>query len=123
MLIAVELIGRIEDDVVSVERERGPSATSVDAYMKTFRVSEIVAVQAVKEMVENSWKDINEGCLKPTEVPMDLLTPIVNLAQMTDVAYRYNDGFTFQKRRLKNILHYCFVFGPHVISSVCYKWL
>ncbi|KAM0044817.1 putative lyase [Helianthus debilis subsp. tardiflorus] len=106
MLIAIELIGRIQDDVVSVEfeRERGPSATSVDAYMKTFRVSEIVAIQAVKEMVENSWKDINEGCLKPTEVPMDLLTPIVNLAQMTDVAYRYNDGFTFPEKTLKEYI-------------------
>ncbi|KAI7731309.1 hypothetical protein M8C21_002585 [Ambrosia artemisiifolia] len=110
MLIATELIGRIEDDVVSVEfeRERGPSATTVDAYMKTYMVSENVAVEALKKMVENSWKDIHEGCLKPKEVPMDLLAPIVNLARMTDVAYKYNDGFTFPEKTLKGYIELLF---------------
>ncbi|XP_076890216.1 alpha-copaene synthase-like [Bidens hawaiensis] len=106
MLIATELIGRIENDVVSVqfERERGPSATSVDAHMKAYMVSENVAVKAVKNMVENAWKDIREGCLKPTPMPMDLLAPIVNLAQMTDVTYKYNDGLTFPEKTLKEYI-------------------
>lgn len=86
------------------ERERDTTATGVDAYMKTFGVSENVAVEEVKKLVENTWKDINEGCLKPREVPMDLLSPIVNLARIVDVAYKYNDGFTFPEKIFKEYI-------------------
>ena len=55
-------------------------------------------------MAENAWKDINEGCLKPREVPMDLLAPVVNLARMIEVAYKYNDGFTFPEKTLKEYI-------------------
>ncbi|KAI3777091.1 hypothetical protein L1987_46885 [Smallanthus sonchifolius] len=106
ILTASESIARLHDDVMTVEfeRERAPSATGVEAYMKTFGVSENVAVEAVIEVVENAWKDINEGCLKPREVPMDLLTPIVNLARMIDVAYKFNDGFTFPEITFKEYI-------------------
>ncbi|KAL8234115.1 hypothetical protein R6Q59_020215 [Mikania micrantha] len=104
--LAVELVGRLTDDVVSVEfeRERGPIVTSVDAYKKSFEVSEDVALEALKNIIENAWKDINDGCLKPTEVPMDLLSTILNLARMTDVAYRHNDGLTFPERSFKKYI-------------------
>ncbi|KAJ0765925.1 putative lyase [Helianthus annuus] len=106
IISAIELIGRIEADVayVKFKRERGPSATSVDAYMKAFMVSENVAVEAVNKMVKNAWNDLNEGCLKPTEVPMDLLTPIVNLARMNNVVYRYDDGFTYPENTFKEYI-------------------
>ncbi|KAM0039522.1 putative lyase [Helianthus debilis subsp. tardiflorus] len=106
IMIASQTISRLQDDVMTVEfeRERAPSATGIDTYMKTFGVSENVAVEAINKMVENAWKDINEGCLKPREVPMDLLAPIVNLARMIDVAYKHNDGFTFPEKTLKEII-------------------
>ncbi|KAJ0694634.1 putative lyase [Helianthus annuus] len=106
ILIASESIARLHDDVMTVEfeRERGPSATGVEAYMKTYGVPENEAVEEVKKLVENAWKDINEGCLRPREVPMDLLSPIVNLARMIDVAYQYNDGFTFPEKTLKKYI-------------------
>ncbi|MFS7947693.1 putative lyase [Helianthus anomalus] len=106
ILIASESIARLHDDVMTVEfeRERGPSATCVEAYMKTYGVPENVAVEEVKKLVDNAWKDINEGCLRPREVPMDLLSPIVNLARMIDVAYQYNDGFTFPEKTLKKYI-------------------
>ncbi|KAJ9557892.1 hypothetical protein OSB04_012506 [Centaurea solstitialis] len=91
------LIGRLRDDLVSFEfeRERGSSITSIEAYIKTYGVSETEAVEGVKKIIENAWKDINDGCLQPREVEMDVLAPIVNLAKMSDVTYQYNDGFTF----------------------------
>ncbi|KAF5796740.1 putative lyase [Helianthus annuus] len=106
IISATELIGRIEADVayVKFKHERGPSATSVDAYMKAFMVSENVAVEAVNKMVKNAWNDLNEECLKPTEVPMDLLTPIVNLARMNNVVYRYDDGFTYPENTFKEYI-------------------
>ncbi|KAI3499107.1 hypothetical protein L1887_34900 [Cichorium endivia] len=96
-LQACELITRLEDDVMTYqfERERGQSATSVDAYIKTYGVSEKEAIDELKIMIENARKDINEGCLKPREVSMDLLAPILGVARMLDVIYRYDDAFTF----------------------------
>nr|QIK00169.1 sesquiterpene synthase 3 [Senecio scandens var. incisus] len=101
-----ELIGRLQDDVSSFEfeRERDATATGVDAYMKTFEVSEKIAVEEVKKIIENTWKDIYEGCLKPRDVPMDLLAPIVNLARIVDVAYKYHDGFTFPEKIFKECI-------------------
>ncbi|KAJ9567254.1 hypothetical protein OSB04_003220 [Centaurea solstitialis] len=97
LIIALEIIGRLKDDVASFkfERERPTSLTSIDAYTKSFGVSEDVAVDQVKKIAEDAWKDINNGCLKPRELSMDLLAPIVNLARLSDVAYVKNDGFTF----------------------------
>ncbi|KAL8199343.1 hypothetical protein R6Q57_012911 [Mikania cordata] len=86
------------------ERERGPIVSSVDTYKKSFEVSEDIALEALKNIIENAWKDINDACLKPTEVPMDLLSTILNIARMTDVAYRYNDGLTFPERSFKKYI-------------------
>ncbi|KAI3499105.1 hypothetical protein L1887_34898 [Cichorium endivia] len=115
-LQASELITRLEDDVMTYqfERERGQSATSVDAYIKTYGVSEKEAIDELKIMIENARKDINEGCLKPREVSMDLLAPILGVARMLDVIYRYDDAFTFPGSTMKEyitllfgVLHPC----------------
>nr|ACZ50512.1 germacrene A synthase 3 [Helianthus annuus] len=110
-LQASELISRLQDDVMTYqsERERGQSATGVDAYIKTYGVSEKEAIDELKIMIENAWKDINEGCLKPREVSMDLLAPILNLARMIDVVYRYDDGFTFPGKTMKEYITLLFV--------------
>nr|A0A0D4D912.1 RecName: Full=Sesquiterpene synthase TPS3; AltName: Full=Germacrene A synthase; AltName: Full=Terpene synthase 3; Short=XsTPS3 [Xanthium strumarium]AJT60315.1 germacrene A synthase [Xanthium strumarium] len=111
ILQASELISRLQDDVMTYqfERERGQSATGVDSYIKTYGVSEKEAIEELKKMIENAWKDINEGCLKPREVSMDLLAPILNLARMIDVVYRYDDGFTFPGKTLKEYITLLFV--------------
>ncbi|KAI3694376.1 hypothetical protein L1987_77341 [Smallanthus sonchifolius] len=111
ILQASELISRLQDDVMTYqfERERGQSATGVDAYIKTYGVSEKEAIDELKKMIENAWKDINEGCLKPRQVSMDLLAPILNLARMIDVVYRYDDGFTFPGKTLKEYITLLFV--------------
>ncbi|KAK9080879.1 hypothetical protein SSX86_000021 [Deinandra increscens subsp. villosa] len=50
IMIASQSISRLQDDIMTVEfeRERAPSATGVDAYMKTFGVSENVAIDEVE---------------------------------------------------------------------------
>ena len=91
------------------ERERGQSATGVDSYMKTYEVTEKEAVNELNKMIEDAWKDINEGCLKTTEVSMDVIAPILNLARMIDVVYRYDDGFTFPEKSMKEYITILFV--------------
>ncbi|KAJ0814508.1 putative lyase [Helianthus annuus] len=106
ILTAGQFISRLQDDVVTFtfERARAPSITCVDAYMKTFGVSEDVAIKAIKNVVENRWKDINEGCQKPREVPMGILAPLVNLARIVDVFYKYKDAFTFPENTIKEYI-------------------
>ncbi|KAJ9542776.1 hypothetical protein OSB04_029282 [Centaurea solstitialis] len=111
ILKASELISRLQDDVMTFqfERKRGQSATGVDAYIKEYNVSEEVAIKEIKKIIENAWKDINEECLKPTVVSMALLTPILNLARMIDVVYKFDDGFTFPGKTLKDYITLLFV--------------
>ncbi|KAM0017086.1 putative lyase [Helianthus debilis subsp. tardiflorus] len=106
ILTTSQFIIRLHDDVMTFtfERERAVLVTSVDAYMKTFGVSENVAVEAIKNIVENGWKDLNEGCLKPREVPMEILAGFVNLTRMVDVFYKYNDGLTFPENMFKEYI-------------------
>ena len=44
--------------------------------------------------VADAWKDINEECLKPRDVPMPLLMRVVNLARVMDVVYKDEDNYT-----------------------------
>lgn len=106
------LLGRLYNDVTTFqfERQRGQQqVTSIDAYMKTFGVSENVAVDELMKMIDNAWKDINEGSLKPSAVSMEVLAPTVNLARMTDVIYRYNDWFTFPEKTIEDYITLLFV--------------
>ncbi|XP_042751764.1 10-epi-juneol synthase isoform X1 [Lactuca sativa] len=108
---AAKLLGRIYNDVTTYqfEGERAQQVESVHTYMKTFGVPENVAVNELKKMIENNWKDINEGCLKPTEVSMELLAPILNLSRMTDTIYRYNDRFTFPENTIVEYVTLLFI--------------
>ncbi|CAH1440144.1 unnamed protein product [Lactuca virosa] len=108
---ATKLLGRIYNDITTYqfEGERAQQVESVHTYMKTFEVPENVVVHELKKTIENKWKDINEGCLKPTEVSMELLAPILNLARMTDTIYRYNDTFTFPEKTIVEYVTLLFI--------------
>ncbi|PKI35908.1 hypothetical protein CRG98_043701 [Punica granatum] len=45
-------------------------------------------------MMDDAWKDINDECLRPTPVPMSLLTRIVNLTCVIEVLYKGEDRYT-----------------------------
>ncbi|XP_071687884.1 10-epi-juneol synthase-like [Rutidosis leptorrhynchoides] len=114
ILKALDLLGRLYNDVTSFkfERQRAQKQiTSVDAYMNTFGVEENEAVDEIKKMLENAWKDINEECLKPTKFSMEILSIFLNLARMTDFVYRYMDTFTFPEKSIAEYITLLFV-GP-----------
>ncbi|CAN4114341.1 unnamed protein product [Withania somnifera] len=67
------------------------------------------AMDKFQEMGEAGWKDINEGMLRPTPIPMEFLSRILNLARLVDVTYKHNeDGYTHPEKVLK----------PHIIALV-----
>ncbi|KAJ9676245.1 hypothetical protein PVL29_024980 [Vitis rotundifolia] len=86
-------IMRLMDDMAShkFEQERGHSASSVECYMKQHGVSEQHAYQKLNKQVENAWKDVNQGCLRPPAIPMPLLTRVLNFARTGDFMYKGRD--------------------------------
>ncbi|CAL5439955.1 unnamed protein product [Camellia sinensis] len=96
MVAASGAIGRLVDDVMShdEEQERGHVATGLDCYMKQHGVSKQEAIVELYKMIENAWRDINEEMLKPTAISMKLLIRVLNLSRISDVVYKYVDGYT-----------------------------
>ena len=62
--------------------------------MKQYNSSRENAIEELHKLVESGWKDINEECLNPTQVPMKFLMRVVNLARMMDVLYKEQDSYT-----------------------------
>ncbi|CAN4114329.1 unnamed protein product [Withania somnifera] len=104
-------ICRVIDDIATyeVEKNRGQLSTGIECYMRDYSVSTKAAMDKFQEMGEAGWKDINEGMLRPTPIPMEFLSRILNLARLVDVTYKHNeDGYTHPEKVLK----------PHIIALV-----
>lgn len=56
--------------------------------MKQYSVSEQLAYHELNKQVEKAWKDINQEFLRPTAIPMPLLTRVLNFARTGDFMYK-----------------------------------
>lgn len=95
-VFAAEKMGRIINDIVGYEEEhsRPHVATSIDCYMKEYGVSKEEAVVKLYEMIEDTWKDMNDECLRPTEVGSRYIKIYLDLMRVCDVTYKKRDGYT-----------------------------
>ena len=59
--------------------------------MKQHGVSEQHAYQELNKQVENTWKDVIQGCLKPPAIPIPLLKRVLNFARTGDFMYKGRD--------------------------------
>ncbi|XP_020207457.1 (-)-germacrene D synthase [Cajanus cajan] len=96
IIVAASIICRLMDDIVGseFEQKRGHVASSLECYMKQHNASRQDAIEELLKEVEKAWKDINEACLNPTQVPMSFLLRVVNLARVMDVLYKEEDSYT-----------------------------
>ncbi|KAJ4724655.1 Terpene synthase [Melia azedarach] len=87
---------RLIADLVSHEDEqkRGHVASVVESYMKEYGTSRMETAEKFKIMVTNLWKDINEECMRPKIIPLQLINVIVNVARIAEVFYKEVDGVT-----------------------------
>ncbi|XP_027774336.1 probable terpene synthase 3 [Solanum pennellii] len=106
ILVASSNIARLLNDIVSHEREieRGDVASSIDCYMNEHDATKEESYMEIRKIVENNWKDLNRGCLKPTTVPRVLLMPILNLCRTSEFYYKDGDAYTFSKNNLKDVI-------------------
>ncbi|KAL6508215.1 hypothetical protein OROHE_021757 [Orobanche hederae] len=97
--VANIIIGRIE-------KKRGQSAKGIECYMKDHGVSVEEAMEELKKMAENAWKDMNTEMFKEKSVPVEVMKRIVNLSRLIDSAYKNNeDGYTHPEKVLKPLVH------------------
>ncbi|KDP36233.1 hypothetical protein JCGZ_09953 [Jatropha curcas] len=108
---AASVIARLMDDIVSHEFEqaRGHVASAVECYMKQNGVSEEATRDEFNKQIVSAWKDINEACLKPTEVPLPILTRVVNLARVMDYLYKDGDEYTHTGELMKSSITSVFI--------------
>ncbi|XP_030931548.1 (-)-germacrene D synthase-like [Quercus lobata] len=104
IITASSVICRLVDDMRShkFEQERGHAASAIECYMKQYGVTEQVVNEEFNKQVSNAWKDINEELMRPTDVPMPLLMPALNLARVIDVLYKERDGYTHVGKEMKD---------------------
>ncbi|CAI0465211.1 unnamed protein product [Linum tenue] len=116
---------RLMDDIVThqFERERGHIASSVECYMMQYGVSREEAVNALKEMVEEDWKIVNQELLHPSPcnithvVPhKEVLSMFLGFEKVMDVLYKYSDAYTNSTDGTKDMLTALLV-TPLPISS------
>ena len=62
--------------------------------MKQYDVSKQEVHDEFRKQIVNAWKDINKECIRPTKVPVPLLTRVVNLARVMDLLYKDEDAYT-----------------------------
>ncbi|KAK2640239.1 hypothetical protein Ddye_028034 [Dipteronia dyeriana] len=110
ILTAAYDIARLKNDLTSHKfgQKRGHVICTVECYMKEYGLSMKEITEKFNLIIENAWKDINQECLKPTTVLVDILLPIINLARLMEVTYKDGDGFTYPAY-LKDIISTLFI--------------
>ncbi|KAL4353535.1 hypothetical protein GQ457_06G021630 [Hibiscus cannabinus] len=96
ILRASSTISRLMSDIVThkFEQERGHVSSAVECYMKQHGTSLQATYDEFFDRINDAWKDITEGFLKPTPVPTSVLNPILNLAKVMDLFYKGEDAYT-----------------------------
>ncbi|TYI80433.1 hypothetical protein E1A91_D05G087200v1, partial [Gossypium mustelinum] len=83
-LKALQICSRLYNDIVTNEDEekRGFKTASM-CYMKQYNVSRKEAIEAFRAKIGDAWKDINEGCMRPTMgVPMQVVRATLNYQRL-----------------------------------------
>lgn len=77
--------------------------------MKQYEVSEEEAYIVLNKKVDDAWKDINEECLVPLDVPMPLLMRLVNFTRVMHILYKDGYNYTNAAGITKNLIQSIFV--------------
>ncbi|PIN22719.1 Alpha-copaene synthase [Handroanthus impetiginosus] len=96
MVSASLIICRLTDDIVGheFERKREHIPSSIECYTEEHNVSKRDAMYEFNNRIQGAWKDMNEGFLKPTKIPVPLLYRIFNFTRVIEVMYSKGDWYT-----------------------------
>ncbi|KAL6840797.1 hypothetical protein ACP4OV_029323 [Aristida adscensionis] len=101
---------RLSNDLVSTKREQTAdhSASTVQCHIKEHGTAMQDACQKIKELTEDSWKDMLEQRLVLTEHPFVVPRTVLNLSRATDNIYKQCDAYTTSEA-IKDVINLLFV--------------
>ncbi|GKA67956.1 amorpha-4,11-diene synthase [Tanacetum coccineum] len=111
----VNVFGRHINDIVGhkKEQERIHFPSSVESYIKQYDVTEEYALDMLHKKIEEAWKDINRESLITKNVPMHLITFVINLARSVETIYHNEDNYT-NAEGLKDQIKSLFIDAMHI---------
>ncbi|KAK8997393.1 hypothetical protein V6N11_020872 [Hibiscus sabdariffa] len=106
IVVASTIHSRLFDDIIThkFEQERGHCVSAVECYMREYEVSKEEACNELKKQVDSAWKDINHEMIFSEiskNVPMSVLTRVLNLTRGTEFMYKVGDGYTHVEKTTK----------------------
>ncbi|XP_062153085.1 tricyclene synthase TPS4, chloroplastic-like isoform X2 [Alnus glutinosa] len=84
------------------ELKRGETANSIHCYMRETGVSEEVAEKHIHNMIDRTWKKMNEERVVDSPFGEGLAVRAINLARIAQCTYQYGDGHGAPDTRAKN---------------------
>ncbi|KAL5737407.1 hypothetical protein ACOSP7_030168 [Xanthoceras sorbifolium] len=101
ILTAGYRVVRLKNDLIGHKSEfkRAYVVCGVECYIKEYGSSMKETAEKFDIIFENAWKDMNEECMKPTIVLMDILLRVANLGRLMEVTYKDMDGYTTTSSR------------------------
>uniref|UniRef100_A0A0E0JI01 Terpene synthase N-terminal domain-containing protein n=1 Tax=Oryza punctata TaxID=4537 RepID=A0A0E0JI01_ORYPU len=92
-----DIFMRLSNDIVSNKREQTGDhyASTIQCYMKEHGTTIHETYQRLRELIEDSWKDMVEHCTNPID-DQPLIVPqiVVNFARTVTTMYTHGDAFT-----------------------------
>ena len=79
-------------------------STSVVCYMKQYGVTKQEAYDELNKQIVNSWKDINQESLIPTQMPLPIVIRVLNFTCVEDIVYKCGDEYTYVGKLIKDVI-------------------
>ncbi|GFQ05269.1 (+)-epi-alpha-bisabolol synthase [Phtheirospermum japonicum] len=97
------LVSRLADDLGTStdELKRGDNPKSIQCYMHDKGCSEEDSHTYIKNLIDSTWKKINEDALMNREHSRDFIKTSINFARISQCMYQYGDGHGIPDRESK----------------------
>ncbi|KAK4577394.1 hypothetical protein RGQ29_027762 [Quercus rubra] len=86
----------------AAELETGKTANAIHCYMRETSLSEKRACKDIRNMVDRTWKKINEERVVDSSFGEPFVEIAINLARIAQCTYQYGDGHGAPDERAKN---------------------
>uniref|UniRef100_A0A6I9QJY5 Terpene synthase 10 n=1 Tax=Elaeis guineensis var. tenera TaxID=51953 RepID=A0A6I9QJY5_ELAGV len=84
------------------ELERGDVSSAIQCYMHDEGVSESVAREHIRDMIDAFWKELNGARFDNSPFEESFIVTAMNVARMVECMYQYGDGHTMPGHETKD---------------------
>ncbi|OAY64179.1 Alpha-terpineol synthase, chloroplastic, partial [Ananas comosus] len=105
------MIFRLCNDLAThtAEKKRGDAPTSIDCYMREHGSTEATACEAIRDLIINTWKKINEDAFVRCRFPRSFANAAMNLGRISHCIYQDGDGIGSPDQVKKNQVRLLFL--------------